>query len=156
MPLGREPWEGGPGAAILEPGDLPGTRRSRRTPVGEHLETASASLAALTIPPVDPGAADAASRRQARLTKPPGSLGMLEEISIRLAAITGRLDPPLQDAVVFVLAGDHGVAEDGVSAYPQEVTGQMVLNFLRGGAAVNVLARQVAARVVVAALGVAA
>jgi nicotinate-nucleotide--dimethylbenzimidazole phosphoribosyltransferase len=70
--------------------------------------------------------------------------------------MTGRLDPPLRDAVVFTLAGDHGVVEEGVSAYPQEVTAQMVLNFLGGGAAVNVLARELGARVVVADLGVAA
>jgi nicotinate-nucleotide--dimethylbenzimidazole phosphoribosyltransferase len=117
---------------------------------------ASAPLADLVIPPIDVASAEAASARQAELTKPPGSLGMLEELSIRLAGITGRLDPPLDDAVVFTLAGDHGVAVEGVSAYPQEVTGQMVVNFLRGGAAVNVLARELGARVVVADLGVAA
>jgi nicotinate-nucleotide--dimethylbenzimidazole phosphoribosyltransferase len=96
-----------------------------------------------------------AASRQRSLTKPPGSLGRLEDLSIRLAAMTGRLDPPLEQAVVFTLAGDHGVAEEGVSAYPQEVTAQMVLNFLRGGAAVNVLARELGARVVVADFGVA-
>jgi len=95
-----------------------------------------------------------ARARQARLTKPAGSLGRLEELSIRLAGMTGRLDPPLRDAVVFTLAADHGVAEEGVSAYPREVTAQMVLNFLRGGAAINVLAREVGARVVVADIGV--
>ncbi len=95
-----------------------------------------------------------ARTRQARLTKPAGSLGRLEELSIRLAGITGRLDPPLRDAVVFTLAADHGVAAEGVSAYPREVTAQMVLNFLRGGAAINVLAREVGARVVVADMGV--
>ena len=121
----------------------------------EHVGAASASLAGLLIPPVDTAAAGAAARRQATLTKPPGSLGQLEQLGVRLAAMTGRLDPPLGDAVVFTLAGDHGVAEESVSAYPQAVTGQMVLNFLRGGAAVNVLARQLGARVVVADLGVA-
>lgn len=121
----------------------------------EHL-AASASLADLTIPSIDPAAMEAATRRQDTLTKPPRSLGLLEELSIRLAGMTGRLDPPLQEAVVFTLAGDHGVAAEGVSAYPQDVTGQMVLNFLRGGAAVNVLARELGARVVVADLGVAA
>jgi len=95
-----------------------------------------------------------ARTRQARLTKPAGSLGRLEELSIRLAGMTGRLDPPLRDAVVFTLAADHGVAAEGVSAYPREVTAQMVLNFLRGGAAINVLAREVGARVVVADMGV--
>src|SRR5207244_7339964 len=66
----------------------------------------------------------------------------------------GRIRAPLQAAVVFTLAGDHGVAAEGVSAYPREVTAQMVLNFLRGGAAINVLAREVGARVVVADIGV--
>ncbi|HKF78497.1 MAG TPA: nicotinate-nucleotide--dimethylbenzimidazole phosphoribosyltransferase [Candidatus Dormibacteraeota bacterium] len=124
--------------------------------MGEHPSAASAPLAALTIPHIDLAAAGAAAERQATLTKPPGSLGLLEELSIRLAGMTGRLDPPLREAVVFTLAADHGVAEEGVSAYPQEVTAQMVLNFLRGGAAVNVLARELGARVVVADLGVAA
>jgi nicotinate-nucleotide--dimethylbenzimidazole phosphoribosyltransferase len=95
-----------------------------------------------------------AAARQARLTKPAGSLGRLEDLSIRLAGMTGRLDPPLQNAVVFTLAADHGIAAEGVSAYPREVTAQMVLNFLRGGAAINVLARAVGARVVVADMGV--
>ena len=121
----------------------------------EHL-AASAPLADLTIPSTDPAAVEAATSRQRTLTKPPFSLGLLEELSIRLAGMTGRLDPPLEAAVVFTLAGDHGVAEEGVSAYPQAVTGQMVLNFLRGGAAVNVLARELGARVVVADLGVVA
>ena len=92
--------------------------------------------------------------RQEQLTKPAGSLGRLEDLSIRLAGMTGRLDPPLRDAVIFTLAADHGVATEGISAYPREVTAQMVLNFLRGGAAINVLAREVGARVVIADLGV--
>src|SRR5207245_2708654 len=70
--------------------------------------------------------------------------------------MTGRMDPPLRGAVVFTLAADHGVAAEGVSAYPREVTAQMVLNFLRGGAAINVLAREVGARVVGADVGVVA
>ena len=106
------------------------------------------------IPPLDHDAMARATERQGRLTKPAGSLGRLEELSIRLAGMTGRLDPPLRDAVVFTLAADHGVANEGVSAYPSEVTAQMVLNFLRGGAAINVLARLAGARVVVADLGV--
>ena len=96
----------------------------------------------------------AARERQSRLTKPAGSLGRLEELSIRIAGMTGKLDPPLDDAVVFTLAADHGVADEGVSAYPADVTAQMVANFLRGGAAINVLARAAGARVVVADLGV--
>lgn len=95
-----------------------------------------------------------AEARQARLTKPTGSLGRLEDLSIRLAGMTGTLDPPLANAVIFTLAADHGVSAEGVSAYPREVTAQMVLNFLRGGAAINVLAREVGARVVVADIGV--
>jgi nicotinate-nucleotide--dimethylbenzimidazole phosphoribosyltransferase len=108
----------------------------------------------VTIPPVDERARDEARARQDRLTKPQGSLGRLEELSINLAGMTGRLDVPLRDRVVFTLAADHGVAMEGVSAYPRDVTPQMVLNFLNGGAAINVLARQANARVVVADLGV--
>ena len=108
----------------------------------------------IVIPPLDERAMREASARQDRLTKPAGSLGRLEELSISLAGMTGRLDPPLENRVVFTLAADHGVAAEGVSAYPREVTPQMVLNFLRGGAAINVLARQAGARVVVADLGV--
>src|SRR5260370_12965703 len=99
------------------------------------------------IPPIGARAMEQARARQARLTKPAGSLGRLEELSIRLAGMTGRLDPPLADRVVFTLAADHGVAREGVSAYPREVTPQMGLNFLHGRAAINVLARQMHARV---------
>jgi nicotinate-nucleotide--dimethylbenzimidazole phosphoribosyltransferase len=84
----------------------------------------------------------AARMRQDTLTKPPGSLGRLEELSIQLAAITGQLRPPVARKAVIVMAGDHGVTVEGVSAYPVEVTPQMVSNFLHGGAAINVLARQ--------------
>ncbi|HET7418865.1 MAG TPA: nicotinate-nucleotide--dimethylbenzimidazole phosphoribosyltransferase [Candidatus Dormibacteraeota bacterium] len=108
----------------------------------------------MPVPPLDHDAMRAAADRQARLTKPAGSLGRLEELSVRLAGMTGSLDPPLDRAVIFTLAADHGVSAEGVSAYPREVTPQMVLNFLRGGAAINVLARAVGARVVVADLGV--
>ncbi len=106
------------------------------------------------IPPLDEHAMALAKQRQDQLTKPTKSLGRLEELSVRLAGMTGRLDPPLKDKVVFTLAADHGVALEGVSAYPHEVTAQMVLNFLAGGAAINVLARQAGARVVVADFGV--
>ncbi len=95
-----------------------------------------------------------ARARQDRLTKPAGSLGRLEELSIRLAGMTGSLRPPLAQRVVFVLAADHGVAAERVSAYPREVTAQMVANVLRGGAAINALAGVAGARVVVADLGV--
>jgi nicotinate-nucleotide--dimethylbenzimidazole phosphoribosyltransferase len=106
------------------------------------------------IPAIDAAAMEAARVRQDSLTKPPHSLGALEDLSIRLAGMTGRLDPPLDQRVVFTFAADHGVAREGVSAYPAEVTPQMVLNFLNGGAAINVLARKNRARVVVADFGV--
>jgi nicotinate-nucleotide--dimethylbenzimidazole phosphoribosyltransferase len=108
------------------------------------------------IPPLDLAAQAAARARQDTLTKPPGSLGRLEELSIQLAAITGQLRPSLERKAVIVMAADHGVTAEGVSAYPAEVTPQMVLNFLHGGAAINVLARQAQARVVVVDIGVAA
>jgi len=111
-----------------------------------------------TLPPVpslDDAARDAARARQDRLTKPPGSLGRLEELSIRLAAITGRPRPALARKTIVVMAADHGVTAEGVSAYPAEVTRQMVLNFLRGGAAINVLARAAGARLVVVNAGLA-
>ncbi len=91
-----------------------------------------------------------------QLTKPPGSLGRLEELARRLAEISGRFPPQVAHAVIFTLAADHGVAAEGVSAYPQIVTAQMVENLVRGGAAVNVLARHVGAKVVVVDMGVAA
>ncbi len=96
-----------------------------------------------------------ARRRLDRLSKPPGSLGRLEEMVWRLAEITGQCPPSVHRPVIFTLAGDHGVVDEGVSAYPRVVTAQMVENLLRGGAAVNVLARLAGARVVVADLGVA-
>lgn len=102
------------------------------------------------------GAAMAKARKQQDiLTKPAGSLGRLEDISVQLAGILGQAVPRIQDKVVILAAGDHGVAADGVSAYPQEVTAQMVMNFLQGGAAINVLARHAGARVVVIDAGVA-
>ncbi len=107
------------------------------------------------IPLLDRGAMAAARARQDTLTKPLGALGRLEELSILLAGMTGELTPDLSRRVVFVAAADHGVVAQGVSAYPQEVTLQMVLNFLRGGAAINVLARQMGAKVVVVDAGVA-
>jgi nicotinate-nucleotide--dimethylbenzimidazole phosphoribosyltransferase len=105
------------------------------------------------IAPVDREVAARAQARLDRKTKPRGSLGRLEDLACRLAAAYGTADPPLSARAVVVMAADHGVAEEGVSAYPQEVTAQMVKNFLTGGAAINVLARQHGARVVVADLG---
>jgi nicotinate-nucleotide--dimethylbenzimidazole phosphoribosyltransferase len=108
------------------------------------------------IGPLDAYAMAFAQARHDHLTKPPGALGRLEDLAVQLAGITGRPRPHVGHKVVVVMAGDHGVVAEGVSAYPQSVTGQMVLNFLAGGAAINVLARQAGARVVVADLGVAA
>ncbi len=99
----------------------------------------------------------AAAAAQARLdgkTKPRGSLGRLEELACRLASIYRTAEAALPAKAVVVMAADHGVAEEGVSAYPQEVTAQMVQNFAAGGAAINVLARQQQARVVVVDVGV--
>jgi nicotinate-nucleotide--dimethylbenzimidazole phosphoribosyltransferase len=101
-----------------------------------------------------PDAAARAQRHLDTLTKPPGSLGRLEELATRLVALTGE-PPRVTRPVVFTFAADHGVAAEGVSAYPQSVTAQMVENFVRGGAAVNVLARDCGARVVIADFGVA-
>lgn len=107
------------------------------------------------IAPLDEATMRQARERQNQLTKPQGSLGRLEELSIRLAGMTGSLRPPLERKTVVVMAADHGVAADGVSAYPQAVTAQMVANFIQGGAAINVLARRTAARVLVVDIGVA-
>jgi len=108
------------------------------------------------IQELDEVAMAAARARQDILTKPPGSLGRLEELSIQLAGIFGREIPTVKDKVIITMAGDHGVVEEGVSAFPQEVTPQMVLNFLHGGAAINVLARHVGARITIVDMGVAA
>ncbi|WP_376701757.1 nicotinate-nucleotide--dimethylbenzimidazole phosphoribosyltransferase [Cohnella xylanilytica] len=106
------------------------------------------------IRPLDEAAMKETERRLGRLTKPPGSLGRLESLAVQLAGIAGAtVDRPPRKAVV-VMAADHGVCEEGVSAFPQEVTGQMVLNFLAGGAAINVLARQAGAEVVCVDIGV--
>ena len=104
--------------------------------------------------------ADAAAQAQRRLdskTKPPRSLGRLEDLACQLAAIRGAAEPltTRPAKAIVVMGADHGVAAEGVSAYPQEVTGQMLLNFACGGAAINVLARQAGARVVVVDMGVA-
>ncbi|SDF91083.1 nicotinate-nucleotide-dimethylbenzimidazole phosphoribosyltransferase [Fontibacillus panacisegetis] len=88
------------------------------------------------------------------LTKPPGSLGKLEALAVRLAGITGEVKPSFTERAVIVMAADHGVCEEGISAFPAEVTPQMVLNFLAGGAAVNVLARQAGAEVNCVDIGV--
>lgn len=106
------------------------------------------------IQPLDESAMSAARARQDQLTKPQGALGRLETLSIQLAGITRNPRPRFRDPVIITLAGDHGITQQGVSAYPSAVTPQMVLNFVRGGAAINVLARHVGARVVVGDAGV--
>jgi nicotinate-nucleotide--dimethylbenzimidazole phosphoribosyltransferase len=108
------------------------------------------------IAPADAGAAQAARDLQARLTKPAGSLGHLEDLSVRLAGLAGTCPPPLPTgAAVAVFAGDHGVHAQGVTPWPQEVTAQMVANFLAGGAVVNAFAREAGAGVIVVDVGVA-
>ncbi len=108
-----------------------------------------------SIKPLDKGAMEEAKVRQDSLTKPQGALGQLESLPIQVAGIKGNPRPRIAQKVIFTLTADHGVAQEGVSAYPSEVTPQMVYNFLRGGAGINVLSRLVSARVVVADLGVA-
>lgn len=106
------------------------------------------------IKPLDKSAMEAAQQRQNSLTKPQGSLGQLEELSIQIAGIKGETTPKIEHKTIFTMAADHGVAAETVSLYPQQVTRQMVLNFLKGGAAVNVLAAQIGARVMVVDMGV--
>lgn len=107
------------------------------------------------IPSIDLAAAAQAQARQNELTKPTGSLGRLESLSIQLAGMTGNPRPRFHQKEVILMAGDHGVVHSGVSAYPPEVTAEMVANILRGGAAVSVLARQAQAKVWVVDMGVA-
>jgi nicotinate-nucleotide--dimethylbenzimidazole phosphoribosyltransferase len=108
-----------------------------------------------SLGPLDAVAMEAAAAHLDRLTKPPGSLGRLEELVIGLAGITGRPNAPVGRRWIVVAAGDHGVAREGVSAYPTDVTGQMVANFIAGGAAINVLAAAAGASLVVVDVGVA-
>ena len=107
------------------------------------------------IRPADADAMARAEARQQNLTKPPGSLGRLEEVSIRLAGIYGTERPAIGGKAVIVAAGDHGVVAQGVTGYPQEVTAQMVLNFLAGGAAISVMSRHLGIRQVIVDAGVA-
>jgi nicotinate-nucleotide--dimethylbenzimidazole phosphoribosyltransferase len=116
---------------------------------------AAIARAASAVGPLDLEAMRRAAERQARLTKPPGSLGRLEALAEHIAGITGNDRPSLERRLVVVAAGDHGVTAQGVSAYPPEVTGQMVANFLGGGAAINVLAAHAGARVRIIDAGVA-
>lgn len=106
------------------------------------------------IQPVNFHAGEQARRYLDTLTKPPGSLGALETLAIQLSAITGELKPSVMPPAVIVFAADHGVAAEGVSAFPQTVTAQMAANFSQGGAAVNVFARQVGARLEIVDVGI--
>ncbi|OGW19491.1 MAG: nicotinate-nucleotide--dimethylbenzimidazole phosphoribosyltransferase [Nitrospirae bacterium GWC1_57_7] len=107
-----------------------------------------------SIQPVDASRALAIQERLDNLTKPQGSLGRLEELAKKYCLITGKDRPQIRNKIIFTFAGDHGVTEEGVSAFPKEVTPQMVYNVLRGGAGVNVLARHAGARVIVVDAGV--
>lgn len=122
-------------------------------PLVPHPEALIASTVAAIRPP-DAAATAAALARHDSLTKPPGSLGRLEALAVRIAGITGQARPHLDQRLIVVAAGDHGVAKNGVSAYPPEVTVQMVANFLAGGAAISVLARHAGARVRIVDAGV--
>jgi nicotinate-nucleotide--dimethylbenzimidazole phosphoribosyltransferase len=108
------------------------------------------------IGPADASSMSRAEARQSNLTKPPGSLGRLEEISIKLAGVFGTERPSIGGKAVIIAAGDHGVVAQGVTAYPQEVTAQMVLNFLAGGAAISVICRHLGIQQVIVDAGVAA
>ncbi|MBW7992819.1 MAG: nicotinate-nucleotide--dimethylbenzimidazole phosphoribosyltransferase [Planctomycetes bacterium] len=99
--------------------------------------------------------AEKTQKRLDNLTKPQGSLGRLEELAKQMVDITKNENPPVRHKVIFTMAGDHGVVKEGVSAFPQEVTAQMVYNFLGRGAGINVLAEHTGARVVVVDMGVA-
>ena len=103
--------------------------------------------------PLDNAAMDQARARQQQQTNPAGSLGQLEGLASQLAGLQGRERPVLDQAAITVFAGDHGVVEEGISAYPQAVTGQMLRNFLGGGAAISVLARELQASLEVVDLG---
>ena len=102
---------------------------------------------------IDQAARRAAETRQGILTKPPGALGRLEEIAIQLAGLQGREKPTLDQVEIVVFAADHGVVDEGISAFPQVVTGEMIRNFANGGAAINVLARALGATLNVVNLG---
>jgi len=101
------------------------------------------------IKPLDSSLMNETQRKLDSLTKPRGSLGRLEEFAKQVVGITGNLKPKFSNKVIFTMAGDHGVVEEGVSAFPQEVTPQMVYNFFREGAGINVLAKHIGAKVLV-------
>lgn len=105
------------------------------------------------IEKIDHSFSETAQKRLDNLTKPPGSLGRLEDMAKKIVEITQNKNPVIKDKVIFTFAADHGVVEEGISAYPKEVTTQMIYNFLNGGAGINVLAKHVGARLVVVDIG---
>ncbi|MCM3760404.1 nicotinate-nucleotide--dimethylbenzimidazole phosphoribosyltransferase [Alkalihalobacillus oceani] len=108
----------------------------------------------MTIQPFDLAIIEQAKAHLDQLTKPLGSLGRVEELAVQLAGITGEVQPVIEKPAIIVAAADHGIVSEGVSAYPQEVTALMIDNFVKGGAAINVFARQIGATVTVADVGV--
>lgn len=123
--------------------------------LGEHRQQTGLLTRTLQkVTGLDPALWGQAQAKLDRLTKPPGSLGRLEELAAHYVAISGDVNPSCPRSRVLTLAADHGIVAEGVSAYPGSVTAQMVANFLKGGAAVNVLARQVGAEVQVVDMGV--
>lgn len=142
----------GAGVAFARVGPELGLSEAVRLALGRPFEAARA-----LVGPLDAAAERSALEHQDQLTKPRGALGRLEALGVQLAAIAGEDPPPVPaPAAVAVFAGDHGVLAEGVSPWPQEVTAQMVANFVAGGAAINVLARQAGASVTVVDVGVAA
>ena len=101
------------------------------------------------IEKIDDSLAQKTQERLDNLTKPQGSLGRLEELAKQIVEITKNENPSLDKKIIFTMAGDHGVCEEGVSAFPKEVTPQMVYNFVNNGAGINVLARHAGARIIV-------
>ena len=130
---------------------LPGSILQKENYMMQHILDRIAS-----VTPLDTAAMELARARQQQLTKPVGSLGRLEDIAIQMAGISKQRLPSVKQKAVIIMAGDHGVTREGVSAYPSAVTPQMVYNFLRGGAAINALAHQIGAKVIVVDVGVAA
>ncbi len=128
------------------------TTSEKEEEVNNHWELLATTIA--RVSELDGPLMEMVAGQQQQLTKPANALGQLEKLSIRLAGITHQMEPPLRPRTVIICAGDHGVTIEGVSAYPSEVTTQMVYNFLAGGAAINVLARQFDVNVVVLDVGV--
>jgi len=150
-------WQLQSAAQETEAGLIPDDRLG--VPGADQAEFSPEALldeARAAIRPLDDSAVRAATQRQAQMTKPAGSLGVLEAVSVQLAGLAGECPPPMPEpAAVAIFAADHGVHAQGVTPWPQEVTGQMVANFVAGGAVVNAFAAQAGADVVVVDVGVA-